>query len=60
MQKKDVQVFFTSQTCFNKLVGDCHSQEAVNKMKDEQLKDSLKHVKATVSNWDSDKCPAVK
>jgi len=48
------------ETCLNKLVGVCHSQDEVNKIKDEQLEDSLKHVKATIPNWDSDKCPAMK
>ena len=48
------------QTCLNKLVGVCHSQDEVNKIKDEQLEDSLKHVKANIPNWDSDKCPAMK
>jgi len=48
------------ETCLNKLVGVCYSQEVVNKMKDDQLKDSLQQVKATIPNWDSDKCPAMK
>ena len=51
---------FNCKTCGNKLVGVCHSQEEVNKMKDEQLKDSLEQVKANIPNWDSDKCPAMK
>ena len=60
MLKNNVNDDFNSKTCMNKLVGVCHSQEEVDKMKDDQLKDSLKQVKANIPNWDSAKCPAMK
>merc|ERR1719370_1974112 len=48
------------ETCGNKLVGVCQSQEEVNKEKDEQLKTALVQIRQKVPNWDSDKCPAMK
>ena len=48
------------QTCGNKLVGVCKSEEEVTKEKDDQLKVALVKVRETIPNWDSDKCPAMK
>jgi len=48
------------EVCGNKLVGTCHTQEEVNKQKDEQLKEVLEQVKKGIPTWNSDKCPAMK
>jgi len=48
------------ETCGNKLVGVCKSEEEVTKEKDEQLKHALVKVKQNIPTWDSNKCPAMK
>jgi len=49
------------ENCGQKLVeGGCMSEEAVNKMKDDQLKKILTNLQVTVADWDSDKCPPIK
>merc|ERR1712123_194820 len=50
----------TVEDCGNKLVGECKSQEEVNAMKDEQFKTVLVQLKTSISEWDTDKCPATK
>jgi len=47
------------EDCGNLLVGECMSQEAVNKMKDDQLAKILVNLQTTVEDWDSDKCPPI-
>merc|ERR1711892_596369 len=48
------------EDCGNKLVGECKSQEEVNAMKDDQLKAVLVQLKTSISEWDTEKCPAPK
>merc|ERR1712106_1179855 len=48
------------EDCGNKLVGECKSQEEVNAMKDDQLKAVLVQLKTSISEWDTEKCPATK
>jgi len=48
------------ETCGNKLVGVCKSEEEVTKEKDEQLKVALVQIRENIPNWDSNKCPAMK
>ena len=48
------------QTCGNKLVGVCGTQDKINEEKDEQLIEALEQVKTNIPSWDSNKCPAMK
>ena len=48
------------QTCGNKLVGVCGTQDKINQEKDEQLIEALEQVKTNIPSWNSDKCPAMK
>merc|ERR1711970_1243049 len=50
----------TIEECTNQLVGDCGTEEEVNKMKDEQIEGMLKQLSDTIEEWDSEKCPAIK
>merc|ERR1712243_453797 len=40
--------------------GECMTEEEVNEMKDHQLKGILEQLSATINEWDSQKCPAMK
>merc|ERR1711892_495991 len=46
--------------CTSLLLGECNSQQEVDKMNEQQLKGILKKLESTVEEWDSDKCPPVK
>merc|ERR1712112_48533 len=48
------------ETCGNKLVGVCGTQDEINQEKDEQLIEALEQVKTNIPSWDSNKCPAMK
>merc|ERR1712055_1111773 len=48
------------ETCGNKQVGVCFTQDEVDKKKDEQLKIALEQVRTNIPAWDSNKCPAIK
>merc|ERR1712179_42633 len=48
------------ETCGNKQVGVCFTQEEIDKKKDEQLKIALEQVRTNIPAWDSNKCPAIK
>jgi len=48
------------EDCGNLLIGPCNTKEDVTALKDEQLKSILPQIKTSISEWDSDKCPAVK
>merc|ERR1712168_1318079 len=50
----------TIEECTNQLVGDCGTEEEVNKMKDEHIEGMLKQLSDTIEEWDSEKCPAIK
>merc|ERR1712168_1738608 len=50
----------TIEECTNQLVGDCGTEDEVNKMKDEQIEGMLKQLSDTIEEWDSEKCPAIK
>jgi len=46
--------------CADLLIGPCNTKEDVTAMKDQQIKSILPQLKTSISEWDSDKCPAVK
>merc|ERR1719154_43906 len=48
------------ETCGNKLIGECNTEEEVNANKDHQLTGILVQLQSSVREWDNDKCPAVK
>jgi len=48
------------EECTNQLVGDCATEEEVIDMKDGQMKGLLEQLSATIQEWDSEKCPAIK
>merc|ERR1719376_109223 len=48
------------ETCGDKQVGVCFTQDEVDKKKDEQLKTALEQIKTNIPAWDSKKCPAMK
>merc|ERR1719347_150042 len=48
------------ETCANKLVGVCKTQETVDKQKDVKLEEALAQVTENIPSWNSAKCPAVK
>jgi len=48
------------ETCGNKLIGKCNSEEEVTANKDHQLTGILIQLQSSVKEWDNDKCPAVK
>ena len=48
------------QDCADLLIGPCNTKEDVTAMKDQQIKSILPQLKTSISEWDSDKCPAVK
>merc|ERR1711864_69999 len=47
------------EDCGNKLIGDCNTEEQVNKMKDNQIRSVLLNLQSSVQAWDSSKCPTV-
>eukprot|EP00091_Calanus_sinicus_P017109 TRINITY_DN36913_c0_g1_i1.p1 TRINITY_DN36913_c0_g1~~TRINITY_DN36913_c0_g1_i1.p1 ORF type:complete len:152 (-),score=41.86 TRINITY_DN36913_c0_g1_i1:197-652(-) len=47
------------EVCNDLLLGECYTEEKVNRMKEQQLKGILKELESTVDEWDSDKCPPV-
>jgi len=49
------------ETCGNKLLeNECNTEEAVTDMKDKQISQVMANIGASVSDFDSCKCPAVK
>merc|ERR1712179_114815 len=50
----------TIEECTNQLVGDCATEEDVIDMKDGQMEGLLEQLSATIEEWDSEKCPAIK
>merc|ERR1711982_114920 len=50
----------TIEECSEGTVGECMTEEEVNEMKDHQLKGILEQLSATIHEWDSQKCPAMK
>jgi len=50
----------TIEECSEGMVGECMTEEEVNEMKDHQLKGILEQLSATINEWDSQKCPAMK
>merc|ERR1719312_564408 len=50
----------TIEECSEGMVGECMTEEEVNEMKDHQLKGILEQLSATINEWDSRKCPAMK
>merc|ERR1719300_1002047 len=48
------------ENCGTKHLSKCNSEDEVTKEKDKQLARVLQHIKATVKEWDSNKCPAIK
>jgi len=46
--------------CTNLLIGGCHTESEVNKMKDNEIKGILEQLKSSIDAWDSDKCPPVR
>merc|ERR1711942_263877 len=50
----------TIEECSEGMVGECMTEEEVNEMKDHQLQGILGQLSATINEWDSQKCPAMK
>merc|ERR1712002_54390 len=50
----------TIEECSEGMVGECMTEEEVHEMKDHQLKGILEQLSATINEWDSQKCPAMK
>merc|ERR1711862_400201 len=50
----------TIEECSEGMVGECMTEEEVNEMKDHQLKGILEQLSATINEWDTQKCPAMK
>merc|ERR1711862_218789 len=50
----------TIEECSEGMVGECMTEEEVNEMKDHQLKGILEQLSATINEWDTQKCPAIK
>merc|ERR1711942_12639 len=50
----------TIEECSEGMVGECMTEEEVNEMKDHELKGILEQLSATINEWDSQKCPAMK
>merc|ERR1719312_1064376 len=50
----------TIEECSEGMVGECMTEEEVNEMKDHQLKGILEKLSATIHEWDTQKCPAMK
>merc|ERR1719474_1870326 len=48
------------EICGTKHLSKCNSEDEVTKEKDKQLARVLQHIKTTVKEWDSNKCPAIK
>merc|ERR1711875_8368 len=48
------------EECSEGMVGECMTEEEVNEMKDHQLKGILEQLSATINEWDTQKCPAMK
>jgi hypothetical protein len=48
------------ETCGNKLIGECNSEQKVTEMKDNQIRSILEKLLSSVKAWDSNKCPSVK
>merc|ERR1712055_548673 len=48
------------EECAEGLVGECNTEEEVNKMKDEQIEGILEQLSKSISEWDSEKCPPIK
>merc|ERR1711892_435906 len=48
------------EDCGNAMIGDCFTEEEVNKMKDGQFEGILGQLEMSIEEGDSDKCPAVK
>jgi len=46
--------------CSNLLIGECHTVQEVNAMKDVQLKGVLEQIEKQISSWDTDKCPTTR
>merc|ERR1711892_322815 len=46
--------------CTSLLLGECNSNQEVDKMNEQQLKGILEKLESTVEEWDSDKCPPVR
>merc|ERR1711970_204468 len=47
----------TIEDCSN-ILTDCMDEEQMHRYKDEQYKNALGNIEATIENWDSKKCPA--
>merc|ERR1719228_3136006 len=47
------------EDCGNIMIGNCHSEEEIDKKKDEQIMKVLEVIKTNIKGWDSRKCPAV-
>merc|ERR1719245_2158085 len=50
----------TVEDCYGKLIGDCHTEEEVNELRDEVIPGVLKQLSESDEEWDSEKCPVVK
>merc|ERR1712055_314997 len=47
-------------TCGDKLVGNCYTQEQVEELKDDQIEKVMDQLKAAITEWDHEKCPPFK
>merc|ERR1712142_1182531 len=50
----------TVEDCYGKLIGDCHTEEEVNELRDEVIPGVLGQLAESMEEWDSEKCPVVK
>merc|ERR1712098_769005 len=50
----------TVEDCYGKMIGDCHTEEEVNELRDEVIPGVLKQLSESDEEWDSEKCPVVK
>jgi len=45
------------EECYEKLIGDCHTEYEVNTIRDAMIPDILEKIEETVEEWDSERCP---
>merc|ERR1719347_1521540 len=50
----------TVEDCYGKMIGDCHTEEEVNELRDDVIPGVLKQLSESDDKWDSEKCPVVK
>jgi len=48
------------EDCMNELIGECYSEEEINRKKDNQLDGKMEQLSESISEWDSEKCPVIK